>query len=230
LSGQGSKLFSLSAAIADAFRKQRIITNFQETAVIRGLGEYLKLLTRASGSKVLLLDPFPRAYALSCASIRYEERSSEDGGGKIKIPAFSADRSEALARVTVLGPDTTVPTRKAVRCDVLSPEEGATFTVEEYFVGTSLIDEIMAIRIVPMAQGSQLEELQVDVNVDHTAVLSLLFEDGWQEHFQLNNQYKISFDCVPAPGDVEYRCAVSGGLRVKKAHVPKRLNRLTSSR
>jgi molecular chaperone DnaK (HSP70) len=126
LAGQGTKLQNLRHIVADMFPQVTVLDEYQDSAVVRGLGLYLRTLSKfpyinaqkeASGDRTLLINVFGRSYGVKYAADRSEVLSSGRGSSvqeELELQVNYAE-TENDKFIFLLSPEEVIPTIRSVK-------------------------------------------------------------------------------------------------------------------
>ena len=203
LSGQGTKVFSLERRLRTDFSELVIIDQFQENAVAKGLGHYLKVLRNLYSDRpfphddetgLLLIGATGRNYGVVCMSAL---EVSDHTGRKFEV-TISRCREENQSVVYLLPRDYAVPGEATARCTFLPGEHAARIEIVEWFED----DEGMrAIGALAIAEGVELTA-PVELKIDADVAEALTFEvqlNGTKENFRVGGSENGNMNTIKPP-------------------------------
>jgi molecular chaperone DnaK (HSP70) len=196
LAGQGGKIFTVQEQIADLLPGTPVISEFQETAVVQGLGLYTGVL-RGLNRGVLLLDALGFGIGL-----RVKHGTSSVISGH---PAENTEVAELIM------PQTTIPTKRSEIFELSGEGE----TILE-IVETSVAGNYPWCWIPVLFRDTTLE-VTIDIDANHTTVvITKDLKTGDTLGYQLNNINQLSqfhsgttFQPVPNLGAPGWRAGLS---------------------
>jgi molecular chaperone DnaK (HSP70) len=171
LAGQGTKLFSLRDSIKNLFPDRSIFDRYQDSAVARGLGLYLRTLTHgvSVSRPMLLLNVYGKSMGLKYALNRTVSPVGRKDSNCIEI---APNRTGNTFRCLIIDSETTIPTKKLR--EVAFEESMPTMEImpievfnagQESPLGTVVIERL--------TEDVTSLDIVVDISADFTVVLEI---------------------------------------------------------
>jgi molecular chaperone DnaK (HSP70) len=176
LAGQGAKIFTVREQIENVLPGVPVLSKYQETAVVQGLGLQCGVLT--GGAKdLLLLNTLRFGVGVRCQNIDTRTR----GVNELSEHAVSPDPSRNREVIQVLDSSTTIPTYRFEGLR-LTGQPGTLHELE--IVELPLSADLVLGRIPAVATGNKIE-LRVDV--DASGIVIFIVKD-------LNNDVRTAYN------------------------------------
>lgn len=181
VTGQGTKIFTVSEALASAVPHKQTDGRFQESAVVSGLALHAGVLS-GSVKDTLLLQVRQRGLGVAVSSV--------DSRG---IPTISSDRSLNSHAFVVLHGQMTIPTRQSAEVVLQAGDEGMVVidVVEEPFLGADTCEVIGNIVVPSPLDPSPRRQVTFDIDAMGTILIAIT--DGAEQEFgfwQVNNRFE----------------------------------------
>jgi molecular chaperone DnaK (HSP70) len=165
LAGQGTKLFSLKERIKKLFPGKEIMDRYQNSAVIRGLGLYLRTLN--SNGYLLLLNVYGKVLRLMCSEVI--KQSSRLGTSVCRV-ASNADQNRDV--IELVASDDVIPYSHKVKAFFLENENRMMLTIAEVVGGGS--EEILGnITFERTASFSEAIDITVNIEAGYTSFIEM---------------------------------------------------------
>jgi molecular chaperone DnaK (HSP70) len=183
LAGQGTKFFSLMDRIQKLFPGILLVDRYQDTAVIRGLGAYLRTLNPAEAmrERPLLLNVMGRALGVM------HRGEAKEKDGKIYLEVGGAAELNNLTREFIESDDV-IPTKRSVRLLFSAGSELMCLNLTEKFGGMSASLGTIILR----RASNSVEAVEITADIDANFTISLEIAklgDSAKQAFQLNNYF-----------------------------------------
>jgi len=198
LAGQGGKIFTVREKIDLLLHGAEVLSEFQETAVVQGLGMYTGVFLGIQ-KDILLLDALGYGVGLRVSAASDNEFD--------KPHVIAADPSKNKLVVTLADALQTIPTIRSAAFAVDEASESSCLTIVE-ISGPESADWAS----LPFPSTSGTFEISVDIDASHTIVIAIKNRTTNEaSYFQINNprQRHVSQDYAAARyvGDVAPRPA-----------------------
>lgn len=200
LAGQGGKIFTVRDQIERLLPGAPVISDFQETAVVQGLGKYAGVFLGIQRD-LLLLDTLGYGIGLRVSDSpgNWKERLSSFANKSPYVEraeyAISAKLGENARVETLVDPLQTIPTKRSRMFAIEEKPETANLEIVE-ISGAETLDWVS----IPVKSIGGAVEVAVDIDADHTVVIcvkNLTMEKT--EYFQVNNFNKRHVGRFDAP-------------------------------
>jgi molecular chaperone DnaK (HSP70) len=181
LAGQGTKVFSVAHYMRQQFG-DRVIDRYQESAVIRGLSEYLGVLESVD-RELLILDSNYSTIGIACMNVDDPDAVTVSGDPLLNRSVFPLINAGTIIPFSTKPKTVSCREPKDGRCEITVVEFGTRET--ERFVVTSIP--------IALQPGSELVEIQLNVDANRTVSLAIRTPESntWRVT-QLNNHFKHS--------------------------------------
>lgn len=190
LAGQGTKIFTVREQLEALGLTGGYISEYQETAVVNGLGRQAGVLSGRVRNSLLL------NIAQDGIGIRCKLYDRPARGDKEAYALVSADPRRNSDEVALISRYTTIPT---VRHDIFTFEgaPGQYLTLEFVEFRVNGVEAIGQVRI-PADDTDNDVELKIDIEADGTILATVTSERNMQKRrYQLNNLYRDGRDWAP---------------------------------
>jgi molecular chaperone DnaK len=165
LAGQGSKVFTVREVLERRLPDVRVIREFQDTAVVRGLAHQTGILN-GERKDLLLLDVLHEGLGIRCSKL--------DG----TMPVVSRDPAENRRFLRIVEPGKVIPAARFERVTVAGePARPLRLTVAEVTGLTEEAMEVAEIEVVTAAPRAVLD-VAFDIDENRTIVLAVSERDG----------------------------------------------------
>ena len=195
LAGQGARIFTLADRLEDRYPATPLVTEFQESAVVRGLGGYAGVLSRRRRD-LLLLDAIGRTLALSAT-----DRGSEPPLDHVDV-CVSVDGARNVRTFALSESGATVPLRSTTRIRVDGDGDLLLSFGEVDLLDDGVTAPLVTLT-VPARRHGEVLRLDLDVDQDRTYVAMVRDAAGRQVvRAQLNNPFlpaRSSLDAATPP-------------------------------
>ena len=181
LGGQGTKLFSVVEIIEHMFLMVKVLTKYQEGAVINGLCQYAGVL-EGNQKDTLLLDTHQRPIMVRC--LPRSQAIAENADASISVN--EAENSEFLM---LLEAGTTLPTIKIYTLAVMGTGPITLSIVEGDTIRKHMHQEVASINIPIVHHGNSFN---IQIESDARRTIELWIEDKEEKvvrGFQINNPF-----------------------------------------
>ncbi|MCA2215450.1 Hsp70 family protein [Jidongwangia harbinensis] len=187
LAGQGGKIFTVREQIEQLLPGVTVVSRFQETAVVHGLGRYTGVL-KGWLSNVLLLDALGFGIGFRC-------RRGTSEGERLDNPSIlAADPAANVDVFPLIEPATTIPTKRSEMVRLDGPP--GTPHVLEFVELPEAGDEGFG-HIEIRSEGTEVN-LVADVDAYHLVVISVQdIASGQVSEYQLTNFDQRTTDAGP---------------------------------
>jgi molecular chaperone DnaK len=206
LTGQGSKVFTVREAIDRLGLDVPMVSELQESAVVRGLGQQTGVLN-GERKDLLLLDVMHQALGIRCAG--------QDGD----LPVLSRDPAANTRFLQIVRSGQVIPTARLRRVLVTGGQQPLRLDVTEV-TGVTAEPERVALIDIVTGQDEALLDVALDIDANRTVVLAVQEVDresgapragGWAAAYQLTNPHleavlaesavddRTRFEWVPLP-------------------------------
>jgi molecular chaperone DnaK len=214
LAGQGSQVFTLGQLIKARFATTEVIDRYQDSAVARGMGTYLKVL-KGSDNKLLLLNVMTKSYGVKCL----KQKNDNFLVGSQNRLAFSREVNENMFPAYLVWHNDIALSQRFALCKFAPGDGEICIDVIEslpYDTEHIVVSRLVISALVDLRQGVGL---LFDTDHEGSLVVNLLFlETDAIESFQINQTqmvplgYELSGD-GDANGD--WRVSASEVRRLK---------------
>lgn len=182
LAGQGARIFTLADRLEERYPATPLVTEFQESAVVRGLGGYAGVLSRRRPD-LLLLDAIGRAVALRAN----DDPPARDGDRLDVGVSVEGARNERL--FTLLASGTSVPCRSTTGIRVDGDGDLPLAFGEVDLLDDAVVAPLATLEVPARRDGEALT-LDLDVDEDRTCVATVRDDSGRPvARAQLNNPF-----------------------------------------
>lgn len=165
LAGQGARIFTIAEYLRRRFASLRIISEFQENAVARGLSSQVGVLT-GHLKNLLLLDVICRPILLQVMTTlpHQDEKDGDENNGVLnaEVSTVAQDNRQLHTLVAV---DTTIPWKSHARLRTANAGNLTLQVVEGDRKGTVATHTLASLNVDAVAKGDELE-LVVDIDAD----------------------------------------------------------------
>ena len=199
LAGQGGKIFTVREQIEKLLPGAKVISDFQETAVIQGLGRYTGVFLGLQRD-LLLLDTLG-------FGIGFRYNSADNENNTPHVISVQPDKNTRVE--TLVDSLTTIPTKRSE----LFTFDGTSETAYVDVVEISDAD-ILDWASIPLQPTSGAFEITVDIDASHTTVVAIKnLTTNTTDYFQLNNPSRRPIGAF----DAEVRYTYIGNVAPRNA-------------